>query len=102
MDKLKDEIWDDESVIAFRNTFSGAEGKHTFVNMLFELGFGNDEVGKSEDGSVTLESAIEGNALRNHATTLLRRLAGDDEGFDTMIAGLLKSVIRIKKENKDG
>lgn len=102
MDKLKDHIWDDESTIAFRNTFSGAEGKHTFVNMLFELGFGDDDVGHTEDGGVTLESAIEGMSRRNYATTLLRRLAGDDEGFDTMIAGLLKSVTRIKKESKDG
>jgi hypothetical protein len=100
--KAKDTIWDDDAKIAFHNTFSSQEGKDTFVLILYELGFFNDEVGRNEDGNVTLESAIEGAARRNYATTLLRRLAHDDsDTFSYMLNGLLKNVTPLKKENRD-
>lgn len=103
MPKAKELIWDNDANVAFINTFSGAEGKDTFVLLLYELGFFDDEVGRTEDGQVTLESAIEGMAKRNYATTLLKRLANnDEENYSVMLSGLLKSVKRLKKERKDG
>jgi hypothetical protein len=99
----RDGIWDDAALLAFHNTFSSTEGKDTFVLILYELGFFDDEVGRDADGNVTLESAIEGSARRNYATTLLRRLAHNDEDtFSVMLQGLFKGVKRPKKEKKDG
>lgn len=99
MSKLREDIWDEESLVYFRNTFSSLEGKHTLANMLYELNFLHDEVGTDAEGNVTLESAIEGTTRRNYAATLLRRLAfNDEDNMDVMITGLLKSVTRIKKE----
>jgi hypothetical protein len=101
--KNKDHIWSEDDLIYFRNTFSSVEGKHTLANMLYELGFWDKEVGRTDDGRVTIESAIEGAARRNYATTLLQRLAlHDNDEMDNMIAGLLKGVkpIKAQKEKK--
>lgn len=93
MAKLKDEIWGEDALLGFRNTFSSTEGMDTLVNMLFELGFFDNEVGRNTEGNITLESTIEGAALRNFATTLLRRLAlNDEDKFSSMVAGLLKGA----------
>jgi hypothetical protein len=91
--KMSDHIWDEDALLSFNNTFSSTEGKDTLVNILFELGFFDDKVGRDVKGNVTLESAIEGAARRNYATTLLRRLALNDEDiFSSMITGLLKGA----------
>lgn len=91
--KNKERIWDEDSLLAFRNTFSSAEGRDTLVNMFYELGFFDDEVGRDPEGNVTLESAIEGTARRNYATTLLKRLAlNDNDRCSSMLLGLFKSA----------
>lgn len=91
--KMADHIWDDDSLLAFNNTFSSTEGQDTLVNILFELGFFDDKVGRDLEGNVTLESAIEGAARRNYATTLLRRLAlNSEDRFSSMLSGLLKGA----------
>lgn len=89
--KDKEHIWDEESLLAFHNTFADREGKDTLANILYELGFWDDKL-------ETHDEMVE----RNYATALLKRLAfGDEAEMHDMIAGLLNRVKPIKKKEKN-